>query len=246
MFAMLFVIVLCTISVSAVDIYKQNENIDLKVAVATKKGLQVTNTTNCNITILDSNNRELVGDEVMTYNQGSIFNYTLTNTSDVGDYDFIAFCANDVSSGFVSQEFTINVGGETVTTAKGILYFGLTALLIFLFFIDLAAITKVPTKDETDDYGMLMSVNKLKYLRPVLMMIAWMLLVAIVFTSSNVALTYIGDAMFGNLLFTIYRVMFALTLPGVVIWFIIIFVNIFRDAQTNKLIERGIDMPGSP
>ena len=39
-----------------------------------------------------------------------------------------------------------------------------------------------------------------------------------------------------------YRIMFALTLPGIFIWFIFIFVQLFRDKEMKRLISRGVEI----
>lgn len=236
---MTFVILLSVISVNA-ETFQRGDNIDLKLQVDFN-GVKVASTTKCNVTVLDSDNIALVTEQAMSYNPSSIFNYTLTNTTDIGDYSAVYYCQSPSSSGFYTDTFTISASGENVTTGKGVLYIGLTGLLIFLFLITIVGIFKIPSKNETDDYGNIMSISKLKYIVPVLFASAWGLLLSIVFTGSRIASIYIGDTGLGNILLGIFRVMVGLTVPMIVIWFIYIFVSIFRDRQVKNMLERGID-----
>jgi len=127
-------------------------------------------------------------------------------------------------------------------TQKAILYLGLIAILTFLFILVISSIPKLPSSDVVDEEGIILGINNLKYLRPILWGIAWILLLGIMFVTSNISIAYLPTAMFGDFFFLIYRIMFLLTLPMVIIWFVYIIIKLFRDKEMKKMIERGVEM----
>ena len=169
------------------------------------------------------------------------FSYNFCNTTQVGDYSYTV--AGDKGGVFSTEVIEFSVNKLELPTM--LLYFFSLGLLIGLFILTLLAIPKLPSEDNYDDEGILISINQLKYMRPVLYMVGWMILIAIVFTGSNMAIAFLGTNLLGNILFTIFQIMFALTLPGVVLWFIFIFYNIFQDKKMKGYIERGMEFGGN-
>lgn len=90
-----------------------------------------------------------------------------------------------------------------------------------------------------------MNINNLKYLRPILYGLSWGLMLAIVFMVSNIAFAFLTNEMIGKFFFALYRIMFVLTFPMILIWFLYIFKRIFEDKEVRKLIDRGVDVGGT-
>jgi hypothetical protein len=195
-------------------------------------------------TILYPNKSVAASNIEMSNDTETYYNYTFCSTNLLGDYIINGFGDLDgVKTSWVYDMEVTGTGFE-FNEAKSSYYLGLLALLVFFFVVTIVSITKLPGGNNTDDYGRLISINHLKYLRPVLIVVAWIILLGITFTASNVALAYMGSEMFGQLFFAIYQVMFWLTLPALFIWFIFIFVSIFRDREMKRMLERGIDVGG--
>ena len=97
----------------------------------------------------------------------------------------------------------------------------------------------MPSKDARDEEGAILEVSNLKYLRTILFVVGWMLLMAMTFIGANIGFAYLGSTLVANILFDLYQIMMLLTLPMVVIWFLWIFVKIFRDKEMRNLIDRG-------
>lgn len=202
------------------------------------------NCTYNNISVVLYPNSTVAVSNVIMSKDDTYYNYTFSNTDILGKYIVNGFGdINGVKTSWV-YDFEITGTGFEFTQSRSNYYIGLLALLVFFFIITIIAIPRIPDGNVTDDYGMLMDINNLKYLKPVLWITAWVILLGIVFTSSNVALAYLGSEMFGQLLFTIYRIMFLITLPGIIIWTIYILISIFRDKEVKKMIERGVEIPG--
>lgn len=195
------------------------------------------------------------------FNGSSIRNYTnLTNLNNgefnvtfvadelsvLGSYCGSIFCVDGNYNGTESVCIDVTATGFEFTEPKAIFYIVLFAILIFFFIVDVMSISKLPRGNDTDEYGLIMGINRLKYLRPVLYVVAWCLLLGIVYTAFNISSVYLETQMFASLFFAIYRVMFILMLPMVIVWFIFLFVQIFRDGKVKRLLERGIEIGTAP
>jgi hypothetical protein len=123
------------------------------------------------------------------------------------------------------------------------LYIFFLLLLIFFFIFSVIAAEKTPTSHKVDDFGNILSINNLRHLRPVFYALAWGIMIAIIFIASNVALIFLGDSMIGDLLFKLSTMTIWLTIPAMLLWVMFIFINVFKDKENKKLIERGIDVP---
>ena len=95
-----------------------------------------------------------------------------------------------------------------------------------------------------DEEGTILQVSQLKHIRPILYGCAWVLLLAIVYIISNITTAYIPNDMMSSLFFSIYQVMFWLTIIAIPLWFVWIFTGIFRDREVKKMLERGVDIKG--
>jgi uncharacterized membrane protein YhdT len=204
------------------------------------------NCTFINITTIRFPNSTIALNDLVMTQDGTEYNYSFCDTRTLGTYTYKTEGDPDGLAEVESITFEVTGTGFEFTQARSTFYTALLIILMFLFVISLFAVSKLPTKDATDEFGVIISINHLKYLRPVILIIVWVILLSIVFTSSNIAIAYLGSNMFGNLLFTIYQLMFWITIPAVFIVFIFIFVQIFRDREVKSLIERGVDIQGKP
>jgi len=112
--------------------YKKGESIDLKVPCS-NNGAPCSALATCNLTINYPNSTNLVNNKLMT-NNGAFHNYTLPNTTVVGEYQAIVFCLDNREAGY--STFGMYVLNENV-------YFGDTSILdykVFLIFIALGLI----------------------------------------------------------------------------------------------------------
>lgn len=230
------------IEASPTTIVKQQEDYTINFFVYNiSNGMKLTNdTTACLFYIADSQgNLKFSGD--VPYNIDNYWSLTLNgnNFSNQGIYPYGIKCNETSYGGAVTGYLEVTGTGFEFTTARSIMYLGLLTLLVFVFLLICIGTPMLPGKDNYDEEGTLISINQLKYIRPVLWFVAWFILLGIMFVTSNVALAYMGTELMGNVFFTIFQVMMALSFPMVLIWFIYIFYNLFQDKEMKKHIERG-------
>lgn len=173
----------------------------------------------------------------MTLTNSGNFYYEFSNTLEKGRY-----YVSGVSDGCTKVFATYFDIGEELSTGSAVLNLGFLSLVILLLLVVVFAITNLPSGNDEDGYGQIISVNSLKYFNYGLYIIGYGLLIAVFFLSSNIAITYLAGAMFGQVLFAIYKILMIVAIPFILLVLIIIFVNIFKDKELKSMIEQGIPM----
>ena len=170
---------------------------------------------------------------------GIDYNYTF-ETDLSGEYYYTVFGDKDGSLASENFCFEITYSGLRLTTANSIFY----AVLIFLMLLLIAGILygtgRLPAINDKDEDGRIMSVKWSKYLRAPLYFVAWMLFIAILYISSNLAFAYLGEQLFAQVLFVFFRICFGITPLIVTVWFVWFFVKFFQDKKFQNLLNRGI------
>jgi len=175
---------------------------------------------------------------------GTFYNYTFCSTTAIGEYYVYGHGDLSAVDTVWSYTFDITGSGTELTTAGSIVYLGIFIVLIFLLVITIGTISLLPSRNNQDDEGNILSINNLKHLRPVLWVFSYGLVMAIIFIGSNISLAYLGSSMVGNLLLAIYKVMLALAPIFAIVWILYIFWSIFSDQKLERLINQGITESG--
>lgn len=168
------------------------------------------------------------------------YNYTFCSTSALGDYKFSVLGDKDGINSTEEGMFSVTYMGDSLDTSKSLMYLGLLGILIFFFVLIIWFTGKLPDSETRSEEGELISISNLKYVGSILLFVDWMILVAIFYITSNLAFAYLGEVMFAKILFTLFRVCFGLTLPIVIVWFIWIFYQIFKDKKLKRMMEKGL------
>ena len=162
------------------------------------------------------------------------------NITEKGTYSYCYDCGNLVEKDTGCLDFEITYNGHQLTTERGIIYIGLLTFLTFLFVLNLFMIPKLPN-DTRDEDGYVIHVSSLKHLKPILMTTAWLILLSIVFLSSNVAIAYLPFEMFGKLLFNLFILMGWATVIIIPVSFIFLLLMAFRSKEMKRLMQRGVE-----
>ena len=213
--------------------YKQGQEINLLQTCADCTSINISKITAPNGTILISN-VEMTKDE-------SSFNYTLNSsyTTALGTYTVNGIGNPEGTDEVWTYNFYVNYRGDTITSAQAMLYIGFIIVIVLVFILTLGGINKLPQGNDKDEFGRILSINKLKYLRPVLWFFEWMLFIALLFLTSNLAFAYLNEQLFAEILFVLFRIAFGVTPLIVIVWVIWIFVEMFHDKEFQKMLNRG-------
>lgn len=202
--------------------YPVNQEIDLKIP---------TTSDNCNLTISYPNTTILIYQETMQDNKGYA-NYTINPLESKGEYQYFSDCG--------SGTFQVNYQGLELQTSTAIIYSLGILLLIMLFYLTIMAYVNLPKHNPRDDYGQLLGVNHLKYLRIPLIGAAWFTFLAINFIVSGVARNFLFDSSITNIFFSLFTIQFKLTLPFIIVLLLYMLLEIFRDKELSGLLKRGL------
>lgn len=216
---------------------QQNECMTIRV---------LANCSSVNLTEVSSVNQSFIINSEMTKN-GQTFNYSFCDTQSLGVHTFSwdNYCV-DCSVYGCGNSFEVTYDGNEVNLQRSVLSLGLVSILTLLFVLIVININKLPSGDTFNDESILLGVNNLKYLRPILWVVSWGLLLAIMFIASNISFAHLPSTMFGEFFFVIYRVMFLMTLPMFIIWFVFIIAKLFRDKEIREMIDRGVQIGRKP
>jgi len=167
------------------------------------------------------------------------------NFTRVGEYAYGTKCQG-VFGGTTTGLWSITNDGLKLLSEQITLYMVGLTFLVLLIFGTVFIISKLPSKDSMDEEGTILHISQLKHLREVLWIIVWGLGLAIMFILSSLSLAYLSNTMMGDLFFAIYQIMFWATIVGVPIYIIWIIAKAFKSNEMKKMIERGVDMKGTP
>ena len=242
-----FLILLIIIPLASSETFKQSSQTDFTKTCTNSSGNICSSSSSCEITIrFPRNNSYVINNASMTNNNNGIFNYTLssTNLGVLGSYDWDMFCCEGTDCGEAHGSFSVTKTGVELSQDKAMIYLGMLTLLILIFTGLCISIPFLP-KGNNKDEEFFISINNLKYLRPVFYAFVWGLGIAILFTASNISYLYLETEMMGALLFAFYKIMFWMTFPMTIIWFLFLLANIFRDKEMKELIDRGVKIPST-
>jgi len=171
---------------------------------------------------------------------GTSFNYTLSKNyvTTIGTYCVDGY-GDDSDDPTWNYCFNVNYFGKDLTTSQGIIYSILVGILLFIFVATIFGINQLPSKNNRDNDGKIISINWLKYLRSSLWFFEWIFFIAILYLTSNLAFAYLSEQLFAKILFYLFRACLWLTIPFIVVWFLWIFVNAFEDVKLNKQMQQG-------
>ncbi len=198
------------------------------------------NCTYVNITQVQFPNKSFAFQEQFWMNKsGENYNYTWSNTNTVGDYIYTTCGDYNTINTCQNVHFEVTYSGLNFGIGQAIIYIILFAMLLFTFFITLFGINQLPKYNQQDDEGRILSVTYLKYLRPVGWMFEYMLFVAMLYMTSNIAFAYLNEQLFAKILFMLFKVSFGFAPLIAVGWVAWIFVEMFHDKRFQDLLNRG-------
>jgi hypothetical protein len=237
-----------------IEYAQANETLYLRFWVFNStNGVPITNITSyCTLNLLEPQGKNIFRNGNVSFNPSKIYpnscincfyqDLNPNNFTNIGLYSINIRCqANDNSLGGDSVfSFEVNYIGDELSTGTSIFYAVLIFLMILLLAGTIYGAERLPSANDKDEEGKIMSVKLGKYLRAPLYFIAWIIFIAILFITSNLAFAYLGEQLFAKVLFNLYKICFAITPVIVVVWFVWFFVKIFQDKKLNGYISRGL------
>ena len=242
-----FVLMLTVVNADTFSI-KQNENIQFIKTCTNSTANICSSIATCNITIRSPiNNTYIINNRMMTNNLNGQFNISLISSMNSvrGIYEWDMFCCDSTDCGEAHGTYSVTTDGENTSSMKAGVSISMIVLLIFLFVLTIFVYGRLPSKTSNSNDGGGLDYNNLKYFRPVIAIISYLILVAIVFISSNISYLFIDNNLIGDLLFRFFLIMAYAIVPLFVILFLYGLVQYVNDKRFKNMYERGFDFGGN-
>jgi hypothetical protein len=234
LFILTLVIIIISVSLTSAQTFKQDSVIDI-ITSCTNNG-SYCSVGLCNITLFYPNNSIYLNNQEMT-NQYSFFNYTIT-TNTLGSYSCNALCCDGAYCNINNCDFIITPSGTELTTPQSILYSIGLFLAVIIFFLTLYASVVTPFKNGRDEYGKIISINNLKWVKVGFIALTYFMLLFVVGLADGIFrnfLSVVGINMFFN---WIYMILLSLMYPLFVVGIVLIFVIYIYDYVAKKKLRR--------
>ena len=237
------------IKIPPINVIKHNENLELSFHVYNiSNGVPIGNAeATCDIHLYNSSGHTIFqGINIINdADKGIINDWEIQilkgNFTQAGNYAYLIQCNSTLFGGFQSVGFEVTADGLQYNQPRAITYIAFLIILIFLFLIVVAAIPLLPHGNIKNEIGDLLSINYLKFLTFILYPLAWFLLIAVMFTSANIGIAT-NIRLFGDLFMAFYTIMIRITPVFLLVWAMWLLVNMFKDRELKKLLDRGVDM----
>ena len=101
-------------------------------------------------------------------------------------------------------------------------------------------LNKLPSENSRGENGAIIQISQLKHLRKIMWGIIWGLSLAIVFIIANISYAYLQNQLLGSFFMAIYQIMLWTTIIMIPIMFIWLLYSMYKDAEFQKMINRGV------
>jgi len=227
---------LCQAEIESLGIFKLNSCIEILQGCS--------NCTYVNISSVTYPNSSQALEQVAMTKIGTKYNYTSCDISnDLGTYIVNGFGDVDGVITVFAYDYEVTYLGKQLNSGQSILYVGFLFLLMLIFFLNFYGMGYLPSRNQSDEQGRIMSINYLKYFRNVLWMTGYFLFIGIVYISSSLAFAFLGEELLAKTLFMIFRISLGLAPVVLIVWIVFIFASIFHDKEFQKMLNRGM-IPG--
>lgn len=234
LFIFLFIFLISlTFAKADLGTFAQNSCVDIKT---------ILNATSVNISTVSYPNSSTALTEKIMNKSGYTFNYSFCDTGALGTYNYDY---HDSLGNTYVNTFEVTYAGIQLSTSQSIIFLVAIAVLFFMFFITFFGIQMLPSENTKNPEGEIISISYLKYFRPVLWFVEWCLVIAILFISANLSFAYLGDQMFANILFLLFRICAGGTFIIIPVMFAYMLQKIVTDKKTQDMIKRGIYPQGN-
>lgn len=239
-FILLFSLILVSAEISEIPVYLQNSNIEIRHPI--RFDGVIDGKAFVNISVTDPDNLVILGNSNMTFdpftNQNNI-TIPSNSTSKLGNYGYCISASNTTNSDTECFIFEVSLTGKRASVSESIVYMMMAFLSIVFFLLSLYGSIKIPFKNSRSSQGFIVTINDLKYLKMILWVVTYMLLIFIMLSFSVVSKMSNWDV-FYKIFYSAFWFLIVFLFPIFVIIFIIAVMNFYDDKKLRRLIDRNL------
>jgi hypothetical protein len=225
---------------SDIPVYIQNREVVISHAIR-DGSVNPNPSINASLTLKDPlNNVVLYGN--MSYNINTLqHNITIpvTNTSQLGIYNYEITANNGTDSETTSFKFEISLIGKRASTSQSVSYLIVAFASIFFFILSFYGAITIPFKNKTNNRNQIIGLNELKYIKILLWFVTYLFLIFIMFSFYNIS--GISNWELGHRWFYgTFWLLIVFLAPSFVLLITFAFVNFFKDRKLDEMLRRNL------
>ena len=231
--------------VSAQLIFKQSEEVDIKIVCINAGFCSVA--TQCNVSVFSPTETTILDGVQATQAASLAFhNITLnsTQTEELGEYRVGGFCKDGSVTQVVDFVFDITKTGTELSTSRAILHFVLLIGVLGVFLLTLWGAIILPMKNPRGGLDEIVAVDFLKYFKLGLMFISYTLLVWVINLFLSISNNFLLLTQFNGFFTMIFVILRAFMWPLFVTMWVVFIILAWKDLRLLKLLERGFTPKG--
>jgi len=217
--------------------FEKDEEVNFRVRCLNENNSYCDNTVLLTISVTAPNGTTVVNNQTMTFNE-TFFNYSLP-TDDNGRYEVFIVSPNNVNT-TSTFPYIVNPLGQESTTSRAILQFVILIILFFFFILSLIGSIKIPFKNYKNPDGVIIGVNEIKYLKIILIVVTYILLMFIFGISRRIAETYLLQEGLERVFNWMFWLMFSFMFPIIILSFVLIIIYAVDNKKIKKALRRGV------
>lgn len=224
---------------------QQNSSFELNFRVFNNTNYVISPGADCYLALYNPDGTQTMDLPAITDGLKWIIPINTGNFSVGGVHVFEIYCNTTTQTGFASGTFFVNNIGVCLDEAGLNSYIISIIILLVLFIILIYFRSTISPEDKKNDELMMIDINWLKYLRPVLLVVCYLLLTSVFFILSTINLGYYNNTLTGNLFLVFFRIMVILMVPIILVLFIWMANSIFADRKIHRMIKMGVEFQGA-
>lgn len=225
----ILLILLCMNFVSAESsfIFKQDNQVDLKIFVFNKNNSRIDTSTLCNLTVRKPDEALIVENQPMTFNSSGFFNYSIdaSKINMNGEYPLCMNCDDGADFGYSCFTFEVTASGEPLSEGLGIFRIGMITILLIICLFTIYGCVKVETL----------------FIKVLLFGLFWIILLSLSYTSWVSALNFFASNSFvAKFFYWIMIIILIASFPmilGSFVWYIYTVITI---APIRRMLDDGV------
>lgn len=192
----------------------------------------------CEFTILNPDQSILVNN-VSTTKVIELYTYNLSSdqTEDIGKYRVTSYCSNVTDAGRLIFFYEITPSGFSQTTSSSISSFIIMLVMFGIIILICYFIIALPYQNIRNEEGTVIAINKLKYVRLILIGFLYPTVVITLNLMNGIAVNFIYLSMFSGTIGFLFEVLIRLIWPFSVIMVMLFIYLMVRDTNFRKLMK---------
>ena len=196
----------------------------------------------CNVTLNYPNGSHILNAQNMSNFGNGMPNATLPNSNVTGEYEGFYICCQNGFCDSSALELEISETGTELSTGQGVVYLIFVLVLIFIFLLCGWGAIKIPWRHPRDSEGRIISVNELKYVKIVLYVFSYLILMFIAGIMRSITSKFLFLSGASKMFDWMWTLLFAFMFPIIIVSLILTLIYFIDNKKLHKAILRGVPL----